>query len=168
MVNEAYATLSDKSLRAEYDVIIGVTISIKVFEFKRNSEDEARELFLAKIFYPSRLAINKVLSAYKKQLKLLSQDIYDDELVENFSNYLDEFEATLRKASNLFSTHPAPASLRACVHMMRQSIAQAADALEEMRRFCQNYDYKHLSTAESLVRISAELIKEAYALTKYP
>ncbi len=168
LINEAYETLTDKRKRAEYDVIIGVTISIKIpgFKFQKNNEDEAREIFLSRVFYPSRTAISKVLSKYKKQIKNLSADPFDEELVCEFENYLNEVEAALRKASNLFSTHPAPKTLEPAVHMMRHCIAQAADGLEDMRLFCLNYDYDNLSTAESLFRIASDLSKQAYDLTK--
>lgn len=166
VINEAYKTLIDKKKRAEYDVIIGVTISIKQFQFSKDNEDEAREKFLAKVFNPSRTSIGKVISAYKKQIKQLSQDPFDDELVEQFEEYLNEVDAALRKASNLFSSQPAPTTLEPAVIMMRHCIAQAADALEEMHRFCKNYDYDHLSTAENLFRIANDLSKQAYGLTK--
>ncbi|MBX9686206.1 MAG: DnaJ domain-containing protein [Candidatus Obscuribacterales bacterium] len=167
-INEAYETLTDKSKRAKYDLLIGVTIQIKQeFQFSKNNEDEARQIFLAKVFYPSRNSINKVLSNYTKQLRVLSQDPFDDELVEGFEHYLNEIEAALRKASKLFASTETPATLEPAALMMRHCIAQAVDALEETRRYCQNYDYSHLATAESLFRIATDLSKQAYALTKH-
>jgi molecular chaperone DnaJ len=167
LINEAYETLRDKKRRTEYDIIIGVTISVKApYQFKKNNEDEAREIFLAKVFNPSRSAISRVLTNYGKQLKKLSQDPFDDELVEEFSSYLDDIEQALRKASALFAGNQAPTTLEPAAHMMRHCIAQAADGLEETRRFCQNYDYDHLSTAENLFKIAFDLARQAYALTK--
>jgi hypothetical protein len=50
--------------------------------------------------------------------------------------------------------------------MMRYGIAQAADGLEEMRRFCQNYDYDHLTMAENLFRIALDLSRQAQRLAR--
>lgn len=50
--------------------------------------------------------------------------------------------------------------------MMRYSIAQAVDGLEEARRFCQNYDYNHLHMAGNLFKESNELSRKALQLTK--
>ena len=166
LINEAYETLKDKSKRAEYDVIIGVTISIKAFKLNTYNEDEAREIFLARVFNPSRNAIVKVLTNHKKQVRDLSQDIFDEELIAKFEEYLNDVEKALRKASNLFASQAAPSTLVPAVHMMRHCIAQASDGLEEMRRFCQNFDYDHLYMAENLFRIAYDLAKQAYALTK--
>lgn len=165
-INEAYETLRDNRRRREYDVLIGITISIKQFEIKENNEDEARQIFLAKIFNPSRQSIQKIIMAYDKQIKDLAQDPFDDELVEAFGVYLADFEKILRKASNGLSSRPVPVTLSAAVHMMRLAIAQAVDALEEMTRFTQNYDYDHLSMAESLLRVTFDLLKQANALTR--
>lgn len=167
LINEAYETLKDKRSRSAYDVRIGVTISITTpFKFNQNNEDEAREIFLAKVFNPSRAAIARALSAYGKQLRNLAQDPFDDELVEEFSSYLDDIEQALRKASGLFSANQAPSTLEPAALMMRNCIAQAADGLEETRRYCQNYDYDHLSTAENLFKIATDLSRQAFALTK--
>lgn len=167
LINEAYETLMDKSKRARYDVIIGVTIEIKQsFHFPKTNEDEAREIFLSRIFYPSRTSIIKLLSAFKKQIKKLEADPFDDELVAEFEQYLNNVESTLRRASNLFQTNPAPATLEPAVHMMRHCIAQASDGLDEMRRFCHNYDYDHLAMADNLFRIASDLARQAFALTK--
>lgn len=167
LINEAYETLKDKTKRSEYDVIIGVTISIKqAFQFSKNTEDEARGIFLARVFNPSRTAIVRIISRYDKQIRKLSLDPFDDELMAEFEEYLNDVEATLRKASNLFSTHPSPSTLDAATLMMRQCIAQGSDGLEELRRFTQNYNFDCLTTAESLFKIAYDLAKQAYALTK--
>lgn len=86
--------------------------------------------------------------------------------MENFAGYVDLLEQILRKASNSLSREPSPRSLDAAVRMMRYSIAQAADALEEMRFFCKNFDYSHLTMAESLIRISQDLSRQSLRLTR--
>jgi molecular chaperone DnaJ len=167
LLNLAYETLRDKKRRAEYDIRIGVRIVISPpFVFQPTKEDEQRQVFLAKIFHPSRTAIIRVIGMYKRQLAALSRDPFDDELIAEFETYLDQVEAALRKGSDAFAKNPVPTTLAPAVHLMRQCIAQAADALEETRRFCQNYDYSHLSMAGTLFRIASDLAKESLDLTK--
>ena len=166
-LNQAYETLMDKKMRAAYDVRIGVRIVINApYRFQPGSEDQQREIFLAKIFHPSRTGITKTLGAYKRQLTALSKDPFDDQLIGEFEQYLDKVEAALRKASDAFARNPAPPTLEPAVHMMRHCIAQAADALEEMRRYCLNYDYDHLMMAENLIRIAGDLARQSLSLTK--
>jgi molecular chaperone DnaJ len=166
-VNEAYETLFDKCKRADYDAVINPGALIRQpFKFARNTEDEAREAFLARIFNPSRSAVGKVLQAYKKQVRRLSLDPFDDGLVAEFEIYLSEVEDALSRASDLFSSQAAPSSLVPAVQNMRHCIAQASDGLDELHQFCRNYNYDHLSMAESLFKIALDLSKKAFDLTK--
>lgn len=166
-LNQAYETLMDKKLRDAYDIRIGVRIVISSgYKFQPSHEDQQREIFLAKVFHPCRTGITRVLGAYKRQLTALSKDPFDDELVAEFEAYVDQVEAALRKASDGFAKNQAPPTLEPAVHMMRHCIAQAADALEEMRRYCLNYDYDHLMMAGSLIRIAGDLAKESLTLTR--
>ena len=166
-LNEAYETLADKAKRAEYDRLIGARSGGKSGTILEPlNEGEVRELFLRQIFLPSRTAIGKVLKRYSQELTDLSLDIYDDQLVEKFTEYVDEVEQTLLKSANNFSSRPVPRSLDAAVQMMRYSIAQAADGLDELKRFCQNYDYDHLHMAQNLFRESTDLSRQALQLTK--
>jgi curved DNA-binding protein CbpA len=167
-LNEAYETLKDKSARAAYDSLIGVNGrgSPKVIRFPVENSEQIRAEYLNLTFHPVRQKISHILSRYKKELVHLSQDIYDEALVEQFEIYSNEIESVLRQASQNMSKHPAPSSLSAAELMMRHSIAQAADGLEELKRFCGNYDYNHLAMATNLFRESNDLSKQALHLTR--
>lgn len=167
-LNEAYEILKDKRKRAEYDATIGVhkQRSNPKVKLDENDSIESRERFLKRVFHPARSVMVKVLGKYRNELKKLSEDIYDDDLVSNFDKYLDCVEGALRKASEAFSSEKAPSSLEPAVHMMRHAIAQAVDGLDETRQFCQNYNYDHLSMAENLFKISVDLSRNALQLTR--
>jgi molecular chaperone DnaJ len=168
-LNEAYATLMDASRRAQYDRLIGIGsagIKGRSAHFAALDEDRKREKFLRTTFHPSRSAIVRVLSGYKKQLRDLSADPFDDELIERFQEYVDNIEDALRKGGDAMANSEVPHSLEPAVRMMLYSIARAADGLEELRYFCGNFDYNHLTMAESLFRIAHDLSKQSLALTK--
>lgn len=168
-LNEAYETLIDRSKRAEYDSLIGANgQGRRQARFADLDEAENRELYLRMNFHPARTSIVRVLKKYKQELSALSLDIYDDddELVAAFEKYVDEVEDTLRNASQNLSARQVPSSLAAAVTMMRYSIAQAVDGLDELRRFCQNYDYDHLHMAGNLFRESTELSRKGFQLSK--
>lgn len=167
-LNEAYETLMDRGKRSAYDDEIGINRSNRIFVNITSvvNEDEARERFLRQIFHPARQTIGRAMSMYGKQMRQLSLDIYDDELVAAFERYVDSYEDALRKGSQTLSRQECPPSLDSALQMMRYSIAQAADGLEEMRRFCLNFDYDHLIMAKNLIAIAQDLSRQALALTK--
>ncbi len=169
-LNEAYETLADKVKREQYDTLIGANGRgkgrFKATVFTEVDEGETRELYLRQIFHPSRAAIVRVLAKYKQNLEVLSSDIYDEQLVADFEKYVDEIEIALRKASTSLSSRKVPGSLNAAVAMMRYCIAQGVDGLDELRYFCQNYDYDHLHMAQNLFRESTDLARKALQLSK--
>jgi molecular chaperone DnaJ len=167
-INEAYETLMDSSKRAAYDASIGLNRAPRNLPPGGHlvDEDEARERYLRQVFHPYRQEIAKILGLYQRQLRRLSLDIYDDELVSAFEHYVDRVEVALRRGAEAFSREEGPQSLEAAIQMMRYSIAQAVDGLEEMRRFCQNYDYDHLTMAGNLFRIANDLSRQSVKLTR--
>ncbi len=168
-INQAYEILVDKKKRQVYDHTIGLRTlrRIKPVQvFSATDEERKREEFLGKVFHPARRSIVKILNQYKKRLSVLEQDIYDDELLEQFSKYVDTIETTLRDASNSFTANESPETLAGSVRWMRHSIAQASDGLDELHHFCTNYDYDHLSMAGTLFKIALEHAAKAQQMSK--
>ena len=168
-INEAYATLIDSEKRAHYNsTVIQRSPQVRMPTHVQDSLDEekATERYLRQVFHPLTRSIVSILKKYKAKLRALAQDLYDDVLLEEFALYVDEIENTLRKASNGFTENPAPLTLRNAVNWMRHAIAQAADGLDELRYFCQNYDYDHLAMADNLFKIAMEHTSKAISMAR--
>ncbi len=170
-INEAYETLMDSEKRAHYDSVVirtkpytGMHMPTSVLDSL--DEEKARERYLRQVFHPLRRSIESILSKYKQRLSALSQDIYDEQLLEEFSQYVDDIEKTLLKASNEFTDNPPPLTLKPALQWMRHAIAQAADGLEELQYFCQNFDYDHLAMADNLFKIAREHSARALQVSK--
>jgi molecular chaperone DnaJ len=168
-INEAYATLIDEEKRAQYNaVVMQRRPQMRMPTHVQDSLDEekATERYMRQVFNPLTRQIASILKKYKQRLAELSQDLYDDQLLEDFSRYVDDIENTLRKASNEFTDNPAPLTLKNAVNWMRHAIAQAADGLDELRYFCQNYDYDHLAMADNLFKIAIEHTNKAVSMAR--
>lgn len=167
-INEAYSILIDDKKRQDYDEATFARPSA-VFPTRAHDsfdEEAAREKFLRRVFNPLRRSISNILRRYKSSLATLSQDLYDEELLDQFGSYVEEVEATLYRASQEFTANPPPSTLGPAVQWMRHAIAQAADGLEELKYFMQNFDYDHLSMADNLFKIAAEHLVKAGSLAK--
>jgi molecular chaperone DnaJ len=170
-INEAYATLIDSEKRAHYNSTMVQRYNASQVRRPTNMQDsldeeKATEKYLRQVFNPLTRSIVKILKKYKTKLKALAQDLYDEVLLEEFELYVDEIEQTLRKASNGFTENPAPLMMKNAVTWMRHCIAQAADGLEELRYFCQNFDYDHLAMADNLFKIAIEHSNKAMSMTR--
>lgn len=161
-LNEAYETLMDRTKRADYDDRMGIGRRAGTrTKLPTVAEEAAREKYMAMVFHPARRPIVNCLNQYKTKLAHLSQDIYDDELLEEFIEYVNELEAILAKSSQSIARHQVPRSVAPAVQWMRHGIAQAADGLDELKRFCGNYDYDHLAMAGSLFHIALDHFRRA-------
>lgn len=167
-INEAYAILIDATKRAEYDATLFVQKARTIPKHAQDSLDEeiAREKFLRSVFNPLKKSISNILRKYKQSLQALAQDLYDDDLLAEFGKYVQEVERTLLKASQEFTANPPPLTMGPAVQWMRHAIAQAADGLDELKYFMQNFDYDHLSMADNLFKIAAEHLVKAGTLAR--
>jgi molecular chaperone DnaJ len=170
-INEAYATLIDSEKRAHYNSTVIHSYyrsQVRMPTHVQDSLDEekATEKYMRHVFHPLTKSIVNILKKYKTRLKVLAQDLYDEILLEEFALYVDEIEKTLRKASNGFTEHPAPLTMKNAVNWMRHCIAQAADGLDELRYFCQNFDYAHLAMADNLFKIAIEHSNKALNMAR--
>jgi curved DNA-binding protein CbpA len=167
-INEAYSTLIDKTKRAAYDLKIGLVRAHYTYAVVNSSrvQEEACEHFMKNVFNPARRAIYTQLRKYPHQLHLLSGDIYDEELLAHFEKYVEDLEQTLVSCSSSIASTTVPSVLEGAVRMIRYSLSQAADGLDEIRHFYSNFDYKHLAMADNLFRISLELSAESARLAK--
>lgn len=167
-LNEAYSILIDQSKRAAYDITIGLRrVSYTHITVNTSrAQVEACECFMKTVFNPARQAMHRQLRKYPKQLHRLSGDIYDEKLLAEFEQYVGELDETLRTCATSIGSTTIPDVLDGAVRMICYSLAPAADGLDEIRHFCGNFDYKHLTMAGNLFAISLELSAESARLAK--
>ena len=67
-------------------------------------------LVVASVFTPRSTMLGEVINPFPKQLKALSADPYDDELMEGFCSYLEASGRRMDKVKQLFQSLPTPAS----------------------------------------------------------
>ncbi|MEM9568823.1 MAG: J domain-containing protein, partial [Cyanobacteria bacterium P01_E01_bin.34] len=91
----------------------------------------------------------------------LSADPYDDELVENFANYVADCQVKFAKAEKLFRKRPNPSTLAGVASRLYYCMNQLGDALDELKYFPLNFDDRHLHTGQELFRIAQGLRQEA-------
>ena len=71
--------------------------------------------WLRRVYAPIDHMLGEVINPFPKQLKALSADPYDDELMEVFCSYLEASARRMDKVKQLFQSLPTPASAVASV-----------------------------------------------------
>ncbi|BAY65380.1 heat shock protein DnaJ-like protein [Calothrix brevissima NIES-22] len=180
-INAAYEVLSDAETRLNYDQ------QLKDSEQKLNSRqqrtasaqkhyqatkhagkdvDELIEEWLRLVYQPVNDILSDILNSLEEQIDELAADPFDDELLEEFQDYLTGCKDDLKQAQLAFRSLPNPPSLARTAAHLYYSLNQVADGLEELAYFPLNYDEHYLHTGQELFRIARRLHYEAQAAVK--
>ncbi|MDB9528812.1 DnaJ domain-containing protein [Oscillatoria sp. CS-180] len=181
-VNAAYEVLGDPKARSHYDRERRVqqagfesenelrdrtnrtARSQEQYRQSRNAAraaDDSLQAWVRQVYNPVDRWIGKILSPLKGEIRALSGDPFDDELMENFQAYLENCRESLDKARSRFQSLPNPSNTAAIAANLYYCLNQLEDGIEEMERYTYCYEESYLHTGQELFRISSKLRKEA-------
>ncbi|RZM82865.1 J domain-containing protein [Leptolyngbya iicbica] len=123
--------------------------------------DDAFATWVSKVYNPVDRLIAKILNPLKAEIRSLSGDPFDDELMENFQSYLEGCRDNLEKARTKFQSVSNPSSTAGVAANLYYCLNQLEDGIEEMERYTYCYEESYLHTGQELFRISAKLRREA-------
>ena len=187
-VNAAYEVLKDPKRRKAYDASRNNFNSEflqdlesnwnKTAERTKASQDKYRQQrgrdtdlqlkeWLKRVYRPVNYQLSKLLKSLKGEIRKLSADPYDDELMENFQAYLEDCRVAVNKAQKAFQSYPNPPSVASVAATLYYCINHLDDGVDELERFTCCYDDHYLSTGRELFRISDKLRKEAQGAIKH-
>jgi molecular chaperone DnaJ len=175
-INAAYEVLSDIKSRQRYDQILRYssqkppgdrterTAAARQYQATRKTGrdiDEQVEEWLRQIYQPVNRVLCRILNSLETQIDKLAADPFDDELLEEFQDYLKVCRDDLKLAQNTFRSLPNPPSLaRAAAHLY-YCLNQVGDGLDELAYFPLNYDESYLHAGQEMFRIAVGLHCEA-------
>ena len=125
------------------------------------AEDDALRQWISQVYNPVDRLIAKILTPLKGEIRALSGDPFDDELMENFQTYLETCRESLDKARGKFQALPNPANIAGVAAHLYYCLNQLEDGIEEMERYTYCYEETYLHTGQELFRISSKLRREA-------
>ncbi|MBD2345091.1 J domain-containing protein [Anabaena subtropica] len=178
-INAAYEVLGDNQRRLNYDQELRdkyqklkgdrlqrTASAQKHYQTRRKSgkdADEQVEEWLRLVYQPVNRLLCTILSSLEEQIEELAADPFDDELLDEFQEYLVACKEDFKQAQTIFRSQPNPPSLARVAAHLYYSLNQVADGLEELAYFPLNYDERYLHTGQELFRIATRLHGEAQA-----
>ncbi len=183
-VNAAYEVLGDERERQRYDALrsqpghsrlrshpnhsrTARTATAQSHYRRRSTAPETTiEQWLRSVYNPTDRLIGQIIKPLKAEIRALSADPFDDELMAAFQTYIETCRAALEKAQLKFKSMPNPAGIASGAANVYYCLNQLEDGIEELERFTYTFDDSYLHTGQELFRISAGLKKEAKAEIK--
>jgi molecular chaperone DnaJ len=102
----------------------------------------------------------QVINPFAAQLKALSADPYDDQLMEVFCSFLEQSQLRLDKVEVLYRSHPCPSGVQAFALDLYHCLSLVKDALVELERYTMGYVDSYLHDGRELIR-QARLRRQA-------
>ncbi|MFM7408119.1 MAG: J domain-containing protein [Cuspidothrix sp.] len=176
-VNAAYEVLSDSKSRLDYDEKLrhsqqrfdqfrqkrteSAQQHYKATRKNRKDVDENIEEWLRLVYKPVSRLLATIVNSLAEQIEDLAADPFDDNLLDDFQNYLDSCREDLKDAQIKFRSLPNPPSLAGTAAHIYYCMSQLGDGIEELAYFPLSYDDRYLHTGQELFRIAKRLLREA-------
>jgi molecular chaperone DnaJ len=180
-INTAYEVIGDPSRRSHYDQQRqGISSSDPqasathrgqrtadmqdLYRQQRRATQSSEvqvDAWLKLVYGPVDRLIAKIMSPLKGEIRKLSADPFDDELMEGFQGYLDQCRVWLEQAQTKFQSMANPASTAGVAADLYHCLSQLEDGIDEIERFTFSYEESYLHTGQELYRIARQLRQEA-------
>lgn len=176
-INAAYEVLGDAQNRRSYDKKLHqsseknhrdrtsrTAAAQEQYQARRKTGkhiDEQVDEWLRLIYQPVNRLISGILDSLQEQIEQLSADPFDDELLEQFQDYLKNCRDDIERAQAIFRSLPNPPSLARSAAHLYYSLNHIGDGLDDLEYFPLNYDESYLHTGQEMFRIASRLYCEA-------
>ena len=160
----AWETLKDTRKKEKYDrKIFSSSTSLNSlnenWEDKFNSKkhnssikDKEVETWIKEIYTPINRLISQIIKPLNNEIKELSADPYDDQLMENFCSYINLSQKKIAKADKIYNKKLVPNSISSLGLNLYHCFSQVKDALSELDRYTQGYVDHYLFDGKEMIK----------------
>jgi molecular chaperone DnaJ len=183
VISAAYEVLSDDHQRRVYDQTLRygsntnqtsradrTEAAQKQYRQNRQKDPQREDTldeWVKRVYTPINKILNDIIKPIRAQIKALSADPFDDELMDNFNTYIEESQDGLEKARSLIAKMPNPPMAATVSANLYYCMSQVGDALNELEFFTQNYDETYLHDGFEMFRIAEDLRREAMSEARH-
>ena len=126
----------------------------KINSKKYNSsiKDKEVETWIKEIYTPINRLISQIIKPLNNEIKELSADPYDDQLMENFCSYIILSQKKIEKVEKIYNKKIVPKSISALGLDLYHCFSQVKDALSEFDRYTQGYVDNYLFDGKEMIK----------------
>lgn len=172
-LNAAYEILSDPENRHRYDQKIKQKVtnsaqyrqekSNNATQFYRENRKQQKDSefsqfqWLKEVYFPIQNLVDSIITPLEIEIEELSADIFDDELMSFFLEYLDNCTQACEQAQRILTSQKNPSLYAGIAANLYYSLNHINDGLEELTRFTQTYEESYLHTGRELFNLAEEI-----------
>ena len=163
-IQNAWETLNDPIKKENYDrkFVISYKSTHEINEnwekkinSKKNSssiKDKEVQAWIKDIYNPINKLINQIIRPLNNEIKELSADPYDEQLMENFCNYINQSQIKIEKVDKIYNSYLVPNSISALGLDLYHCFSQVKDALSELDRYTKGYVDDYLFDGKEMMQ----------------
>ena len=174
-IQDAWETLNDPFKKEQYDNTLfslkqSSNLINKNWEEKFNSKkynstikDNEVKNWINNIYNPTNRLISQIIKPLSKEIKELSADPYDEELMDNFCSYISLSQKKIEKVYKLYNSISVPNSISSLGLDLYHCFSQVKDALSELDKYTQGYVDDYLFDGKEMMKEAKRIqIKMTY------
>jgi molecular chaperone DnaJ len=167
-LNVAYETLSDPKNRRIYDQQLANNSN-----YRQNKSNHASEYYhqnknqsyqeeisqakwLKQVYSPIIRLVNSIISPLDEEIEQLSADIFDDELMGIFLEYLENCRHSCNQAKQILQSQANPRLYAGIAAYMYYGLNHIDDGIDELERFTMTYEESYLYDGQELFNLALE------------
>ncbi len=173
----AWETLNDPSKKAKYDKTLfslqqPYNLINEDWEEKFNTKKYSSTLkdnevknWIKIIYNPINRFISQIIKPLNQEIKKLSADPYDEELMDNFCSYITVSQRKIEKVDKIYKSISVPNSISSLGLDLYYCFSQVKDALSELDKYTQGYVDDYLFDGKEMMK-EAKRIQSKMAYDK--
>ena len=134
-------------------------------KYNSSIKDKEVETWIKEIYTPINRLISQIIKPLNNEIKELSADPYDDQLMENFCSYINLSQKRIEKVEKIYHNKLVPSSITALGLDLYHCFSQVKDALSELDRYTQGYVDDYLFDGKEMIK-EAKRIQKKMAIEK--
>ena len=176
-IQYAWETLNDPFKKKQYDKTLSPSQKLSNFkndnwEEKINTKKHSSTIkdnevknWIKNIYNPTNRFINQIIKPFSQEIKELSADPYDEELMDNFCSYITLSQRKIEKVDKLYKSISVPNSISSLGLDLYHCFSQVKDALSELDKYTQGYVDDYLFDGKEMMK-EAKRIQSKMAYDK--
>ena len=163
-IQNAWETLNDPVKKEQYDIKISSCSSsfdalnenwednFNSKKYDSSIKDKEVQTWIKEVYTPINKLISQIIKPLNNEIKELSADPYDDQLMENFCNYISLSQKKIEKVDKIFNKKLVPKPVSALGLDLYHCFSQVKDALLEFDRYTQGYVDDYLFDGKEMIK----------------